>query len=834
MRYLALLVLAWLAAGVNGRGAPGRPNILLVIADDASWAHFGANGDPAVRTPHFDRVAREGANFRQAFCSSPSCTPSRAALLTGQDFFRLGSTADLWSPWPAGLEGYPDRLAAAGYRVGLQGKGWGPGDFRSGGRTHNPAGPAVADFRAFLRDLPAGTPFAFWHGSQDPHRPYEAGSGAKAGVDPARVRVPGHLPDLPAVRSDLADYLAEIERFDRQLGELLAALEEAGRLDDTLVIVTSDNGLPFPRAKATAYDAGTRMPLALRWPGRIAAGRAVDALVSHTDLAPTILEAAGLAVPGTMTGRSLLPLLTPSGPPPADWPDAVVVGRERHAAVRAGNLGYPIRGLRTARHLYLRNEAPGRWPAGDPPRFGDVDPADGVAGSPTKAVVVGLEKDPAGRSWFDLSFARRPAEELYDLAADPWQTNNLAAKPDHAAVRDGLRRRLARELERRGDPRAAGRGLVFEQETYVNSGPAGARGPVGEVLGVPQVDLAGDFIRQTTVDIEEGRYLGHPTTVLLEDGRTVLAVYPEGHGRGPIRLQRSRDGGRTWAPLPVPENWATSQETPSIHRVVDAAGRKRLIVWSGLYPARLSVSEDDGATWSPLRPAGDWGGIVVMGSLEPVRGEPGHYLAWFHDDGRFFRAGAVPAKPVVFRLYQVESRDGGLTWDAPRELLASSEVHLCEPGSVRSPDGRQLALLLRENSRRKNSQVIFSDDEGRTWTPPRELAAALTGDRHTARYGPDGRLFVSFRDMAPGSPTRGDWVGWVGRYEDLAAGRPGELRVRLMDNWQAFDCAYPGVERLPDGTLLATTYGHWIEGQPPFLVAVRLRLDELDARVKGR
>ncbi|MFM7101709.1 MAG: sulfatase, partial [Verrucomicrobiota bacterium] len=499
MRFLALLVLAGLAAGLNGRGAPGRPNLLLVIADDASAAHFGANGDPAVRTPHFDRVAREGANFRQVFCSSPSCTPSRAALLTGQDFFRLGSTANLWSAWPAGLEGYPDRLAAAGYRVGLQGKGWGPGDFRAGGRTNNPAGPAAGDFRAFLRTLPAGTPFAFWHGSQDPHRPYEAGSGAKAGVDPARVQVPGYLPDLPEVRSDLADYLAEIERFDRQLGELLTALEEAGQLDQTLVIVTSDNGLPFPRGKATAYDAGTRMPLAMRWPGRIAAGRTVDALVSHTDLAPTILEAAGLAVPDSMTGRSLLSHLGSSGKPPADWRDAVVVGRERHAAVRAGNLGYPIRGLRTGRHLYLRNEAPGRWPAGDPPRWGDVDPADGLTGSPTKAAVVGLTNDPARRHWFDLAFARRPAEELYDLAQDPWQTNNLAAQPGFSTVRDKLRRRLSQELRQRGDPRAQGRGREFEQEVYVTSGPAGAPGPVSEVLGIPQIDLAGDHGRQTTV-----------------------------------------------------------------------------------------------------------------------------------------------------------------------------------------------------------------------------------------------------------------------------------------------------------------------------------------------
>lgn len=349
---------------------------------------------------------------------------------------------------------------------------------------------------------------------------------------------------------------------------------------------------------------------------------------------------------------------------------------------------------------------------------------------------------------------------------------------------------------------------------------------------LPWVDLAGDSARRVVVDREPGQYLGHPSTVLLEDGRTILCVYPKGHGKGAIQLKRSTDAGLTWSErLPVPENWATSQETPTIHRVVDAAGKKRLIVWSGMFPARLAVSEDDGATWSPLKPAGDWGGIVVMGSVEAVRNQPGHYLAWFHDDGRYLRAGARQEKPVVFRLFQVGSTDGGLSWSQPRELFASSEVHLCEPGAVRSPDGRQLALLLRENARRKQSHIIFSDDEGKTWTQPRELPASLTGDRHTAKYAPDGRLFISFRDTAKDSPTAGDWVGWIGRYEDLAAGRAGQYRVRLGDNQHAWDCAYPGVEMLPDGTFVATTYGHWDTGQPPYVVSVRFKLGELDARL---
>lgn len=353
-----------------------------------------------------------------------------------------------------------------------------------------------------------------------------------------------------------------------------------------------------------------------------------------------------------------------------------------------------------------------------------------------------------------------------------------------------------------------------------------------DVISIPTIDLSADTSRQVVVDREAGQYLGHVTTVLLEDGKTILAVYPKGHGRGAIVLKRSTDGGRTWSGrLPTPENWATSQEVPTIHRVVDpASGKKRLILFSGLYPCRMAVSEDDGVTWTPLRPIGDWGGIVTMGSV--VRLRNGDYLAMFHDDGRFFRGAGKTTGGM--ELYQVVSKDGGLTWSAPRTVFAAREIHLCEPGIVRSPDGRQLAVLLRENTRTRRSHIIFSNDEGGTWSAPREVPAALTGDRHTAQYAPDGRLFISFRDMAAGSPTKGDWVGWVGTYDDLVAGREGQCRVRLMDNRNEWDCAYPGVEVLPDGTFVTTTYGHWEEGQPPYIVSVRFTLAELDARLKAR
>jgi hypothetical protein len=355
---------------------------------------------------------------------------------------------------------------------------------------------------------------------------------------------------------------------------------------------------------------------------------------------------------------------------------------------------------------------------------------------------------------------------------------------------------------------------------------AESRQPRGYSL--PLIDLAGETHRQIVVDKEPGQYLGHPTTVLLEDNRTMIAVYPKGHGRGGIVMKRSTDTGLTWSDrLPVPDNWSTSKEVPTIYRVIDPQGVKRLIMFSGLYPIRMAVSEDDGTTWTALKPIGDFGGIVAMGSL--VRLKNGSYMALFHDDGRFLHGAGKRAK---FHVFKTISTDGGLTWSEPEIVAQHPTAHLCEPGAVRSPDGRQIALLLRENSRKQNSFVIFSDDEGSTWTEPVELPGALTGDRHTCRYAPDGRLFITFRDMTHESPTRGDWVGWVGRYDDIVNGREGQYRIRLMDNHFRTDCAYPGLELLPDGTFVTTTYGHWIEGESPFIVSVRFKMEEIDAKAR--
>lgn len=380
---------------------------------------------------------------------------------------------------------------------------------------------------------------------------------------------------------------------------------------------------------------------------------------------------------------------------------------------------------------------------------------------------------------------------------------------------------------------------------------------------IPTIDLDKDSKRQVVVDKEEGQYLGHVTTALMEDGKTIYAVYPKGHGRGAIILKRSDDGGLTWsARLPTPKSWEKSQEVPTLYKVEDAAGKKRLIMFSGLFPAGMAISENEGKTWSELEPISDWGGIVVMGDLVKLTTGKGHYMALFHDDMRFIeRNGKIVYKKDkknfnsrMFTLYKSLSYDGGLTWSKPIEISKSREMHLCEPGAVRSPDGNEIAVLLRENSRRFNSQIIFSKDEGTTWSKPKDLPNALNGDRHTIRYAKDGRLLIVFRDNSPRnkyynsieinrdgkiagleseklgliSPTQGDWMAWVGTYNDLKFGNEGQYRIRLKDNKNAWDCCYPGVELLPDGTFVTTTYGHWEENKEPYIISIRLTLEEID------
>jgi N-sulfoglucosamine sulfohydrolase len=450
------------------RAADERPNILVAIADDWGWPHAGAYGDRFVKTPTFDRLAAQGVLFRNAFCASPSCTPSRGSLLTGQAVHRLEEGANLWSFLPKKFVTYPDLLEQAGYVVGVQGKGWGPGSLEGSGRERNPAGPAFKSFEQFLHTVPEGKPFCFWFGSQDPHRPYDLGSGVASGMAAQEVAVPPFLPDTPDVRSDICDYYFEVQRFDSQVNNLIDQLRNSGKLDSTMIIVTSDNGMPFPRCKANLYGSGTHEPLLVWWPSKTNGARAVDDFVCLTDLAPTILEAAGLAVPHDMTGQSLLGLVTSSATKPRP---RVFLERERHANVRLGDLSYPCRAVRTNEFLYIRNLRPDRWPAGDPEMWKAVGPFGDIDGGPTKDLLLNRRDDPAIRPYFGRSCAKRPPHELYDLARDPWELNNVADKEEYAPVLAKLKRDLQAWMEETGDPRAKTDDDRFDRYPYFGREP---------------------------------------------------------------------------------------------------------------------------------------------------------------------------------------------------------------------------------------------------------------------------------------------------------------------------------------------------------------------------
>jgi arylsulfatase A-like enzyme len=313
------------------------------------------------------------------------------------------------------------------------------------------------------------------------------------GLKAADVKVPAFLPDTPEVRGDILDYYFAVQRFDRDSGDILRQLEAAGTLDKTLVVMTSDNGMPFPRAKTNLYDDGSRMPLAVRWPRRVKPGRTTDALVSLTDLAPTFLEAAGLTPGAEMTGRSLVPLLTegvsdPTAGPstgPAARPverEAVYIERERHANVRKGDLSYPARALRTDKYLYVRNFRPDLWPAGDPKGWVAVGPYGDIDPGPSKDVVTGRRTDEKIAPFYALACDKRPAEELYDLAKDPHQLRNVAGQTEYADVQARLGGQLDGWMKRTGDPRADGGGEydAFDKYPYYGAPAAQERWTVPE------------------------------------------------------------------------------------------------------------------------------------------------------------------------------------------------------------------------------------------------------------------------------------------------------------------------------------------------------------------
>ncbi|MEX2234831.1 MAG: sulfatase [Cyclobacteriaceae bacterium] len=451
---------------------PDRPNILFVIGDDWSHGHAGVYGDPVVKTPNIDGIAKEGAVFLNAFCAAPSCSPSRASVLTGRYPHELEAGASLWGYLPKKYSNYSAILQQAGYHVGLTGKGWGPGNFEAGGYEHNPAGKTYKDFATFLEARPEGQPFSFWFGSQNPHRPYEPGSGLASGKDPGKVKVPGWLPDVSGVRHDILDYYHEVEQFDRQLGEILSILRESGEIENTLIIITGDNGMPFPRAKATLYDSGAKIPLIMSLKGKINPGTEVKELVSLTDIAPTILELTGQDIVKEMTGTTLWPLLIGEK---VNNRKMVFIERERHANVRKAELGYPARAIRTDEYLYIRNYEPDRWPAGDPEVYHSVGPYGDVDASPTKEYILSNRTQATVAPFFSRAFAKRNAEELYDLKADPDQLNNVVSDKKYLKILDELKKHLNDWQVRTGDPRVtSSHNVVFDQYLYFGPPVEGA------------------------------------------------------------------------------------------------------------------------------------------------------------------------------------------------------------------------------------------------------------------------------------------------------------------------------------------------------------------------
>ena len=461
-----------------------RPNILFCISDDQSYAHTGANGEVQVKTPAFDRIAREGIRFSRAFCDAPTCGPSRSAILTGQPIWRLEEAGNIHSTLPARFATYTECLQAAGYNVGFTGKGWSPGRLQPGGRTLNPAGKEfnrrrlqpefrsmankdyAGNFEDFLAHVPADAPFCFWLGTHEPHRGYDQGAGRRTGKDPARGTVPPIFPDHERVRNDMLDYFVEIEHFDKMVAHAIRSLEKAGQLEHTIVVVTSDHGMPFPRAKASLYDAGTHVPLAIRWPAGITApGRVYDGLVNLSALAPTFLDAAGVEIPGMMTAGSLVDVFANQSTVKRR---RAYIAMERHDGCRQGGKGYPCRAVRTRDYLYIRNYAPDRWPAGHPDRafcardipFGEVD------SSPTKQLLMENKDQSDFRRFYDLAFAKRPAEELYALAEDPGQLVNLAGNRQFDRVQQQLAAQLQKYLVQTRDPRALGQDAPWDYYPY--------------------------------------------------------------------------------------------------------------------------------------------------------------------------------------------------------------------------------------------------------------------------------------------------------------------------------------------------------------------------------
>ena len=489
-----------------------RPNILFAIADDWSAGHAGAYGCRWVKTPMFDRVAKQGLLFTRAYTPTGKCSPSRASILTGRNPWQLAAAANHVSYFPPEFKTWAEALGENGYTVGMTGKGWGPGvatnhsgqEREMTGKPFNKRlAPSpttgiknndyAANFNQFLESSSATKPWCFWYGGMEPHRIYERGSGvSKGGKKLSDIdRVPPQWPDSPGVREDMLDYALEVEHFDRHLGRMLDLLEARGLLSNTIVVVTSDNGMPFPRAKGQAYEDSDHMPLAIQWPSGIhRPGRSVSEFVSFIDFAPTIIELAGLDWRQTgmaaATGRSLSDIFSGQDSVRTNTPRGhVIIGRERNDVGRPQDAGYPVRGIVNANFRYLHNFEPTRWPSGNA-ETGYTD----ACGCQAKTEILSNRATPEQRRRWELTFGRRGNEELFHLSRDPNCLTNLANDAAYTETKQQLREQLLSVLRAQNDPRALGQGDVFDHYPFAAESLRGfyERSQRGEKLNAPWIN----------------------------------------------------------------------------------------------------------------------------------------------------------------------------------------------------------------------------------------------------------------------------------------------------------------------------------------------------------
>lgn len=461
-----------------------KPDILFVISDDQSYPHTSIYGTKWINTPGFDRVAQEGLLFTQAYTTNAKCSPSRSSILTGRNSWLLEEATNHVPYFPEKFTTFPEVLKRNGYKTGFTGKGWAPGVAMKGGKKRNLIGevyrekkltpPATfisnvdyfENFKLFLNEKSEDQAFFFWVGGHEPHRAYEYEVGLRKGKKNINEidRVPDFWPDSENVRTDMLDYAFEVEYFDSHLVNVIEELEKRNLLDNTIIVVTSDNGMPFPRIKGQVYPFDNHLPLAIRWGKGIKnPGRVISDYFSFSDFAPTFLDLAGIGETNhdmePFSGKSWRTVFDnrlDENPRPF-----VILGKERHDVGRENDHGYPVRGILEGKYFYSQNFKPERWPAGNP-ETGYLN----TDGSPTKTEILNLHRKGKDSTYWNYAFGKRPQEELYDIENDPQCLKNLAFDESYSSLKKTLKEKMIGDLKRQGDPRVLGNGDVFDQYPY--------------------------------------------------------------------------------------------------------------------------------------------------------------------------------------------------------------------------------------------------------------------------------------------------------------------------------------------------------------------------------